>query len=90
VAHHVRGFRDLGNRIRRRPDLIYILVVGWFESFRTPFTIMATIPSSLIGIIPMHAMVGRSSPRPDDRLHRPGAGIVVRNSDHLVDFVELR
>jgi multidrug efflux pump subunit AcrB len=83
-------FRDLGIAFAVVLILIYILVVGWFESFKTPFTIMATIPFSLIGIIPMHAMVGTFFTATSMIGFIAGAGIVVRNSIILVDFVELR
>ncbi|HEY0591361.1 MAG TPA: efflux RND transporter permease subunit, partial [Thermoanaerobaculia bacterium] len=83
-------FRDLGIAFAVVLVLIYILVVGWFESFRTPLTIMATIPFSLIGIIPMHAMVGTFFTATSMIGFIAGAGIVVRNSIILVDFVELR
>ncbi len=83
-------FRDLGIAFAVVLVLIYILVVGWFESFKTPLTIMATIPFSLIGIIPMHAMVGTFFTATSMIGFIAGAGIVVRNSIILVDFVELR
>jgi multidrug efflux pump subunit AcrB len=83
-------FRDLAIAFAVVLILIYILVVGWFESFKTPFTIMATIPFSLIGIIPMHAMVGTFFTATSMIGFIAGAGIVVRNSIILVDFIELR
>jgi multidrug efflux pump subunit AcrB len=83
-------FRDLGIAFAVVLILIYILVVGWFESFKTPFTIMATIPFSLIGIIPMHAVVGTFFTATSMIGFIAGAGIVVRNSIILVDFIELR
>jgi len=45
-----RFFRDLGLAFAAVLILIYILVVGWFQSFKTPVTIMAAIPFSLVGI----------------------------------------
>src|SRR5581483_3951047 len=51
-------FRDLGLAFAAVLVLIYILVVGWFQSFKTPFTIMAAIPFSLVGILPAHALMG--------------------------------
>jgi multidrug efflux pump subunit AcrB len=51
-------FRDLGLTFAAVLILIYILVVGWFQSFKTPFTIMAAIPFSLVGILPGHALMG--------------------------------
>jgi predicted RND superfamily exporter protein len=70
--------------------LIYILVVGWFQSFKTPLTIMAAIPFSLIGILPAHALMGAFFTATSMIGFIAGAGIVVRNSIILVDFVELR
>ncbi|MBP8275172.1 MAG: efflux RND transporter permease subunit, partial [Acidobacteria bacterium] len=51
-------FRDLGIAFAAVLILIYILVVGWFQSFATPMTIMMAIPFSLVGILPAHAMGG--------------------------------
>ena len=70
--------------------LIYILVVGWFQSFKTPFTIMAAIPFSLVGILPGHALMGAFVTATSMIGFIAGAGIVVRNSIILVDFIELR
>jgi len=64
--------------------------VGWFESFKTPITIMAAIPFSLVGILPAHAMMGAFFTATSMIGFIAGAGIVVRNSIILVDFVELR
>jgi multidrug efflux pump subunit AcrB len=44
--------------------LIYILIVGWFKSFVTPLVIMAAIPLSLVGILPLTDCWARSSPPP--------------------------
>jgi multidrug efflux pump subunit AcrB len=70
--------------------LIYILVVGWFQSFRTPIAIMAAIPFSLVGILPAHGLMGAFFTATSMIGFIAGAGIVVRNSIILVDFVELR
>ncbi len=83
-------FRDLGLAFAAVLALIYILVVGWFQSFKTPLTIMAAIPFSLIGILPAHALMGAFFTAPSMIGFIAGAGIVVRNSIILVDFVELR
>ncbi|MFZ2493170.1 MAG: efflux RND transporter permease subunit [Thermoanaerobaculia bacterium] len=83
-------FRDLGLAFAAVLVLIYILVVGWFESFKTPLTIMAAIPFSLVGIIPGHAMMGAFFTATSMIGFIAGAGIVVRNSIILVDFIELR
>ncbi len=83
-------FRDLGLAFAAVLVLIYILVVGWFQSFRTPVTIMAAIPFSLVGILPAHGFMGAFFTATSMIGFIAGAGIVVRNSIILVDFVELR
>ncbi len=83
-------FRDLGLAFAAVLVLIYILVVGWFRSFKTPFTIMAAIPFSLVGILPGHAVMGAFFTATSMIGFIAGAGIVVRNSIILVDFVKLR
>lgn len=83
-------FRDLGLAFAAVLILIYILVVGWFQSFKTPFAIMAAIPFSLVGILPAHGLMGAFFTATSMIGFIAGAGIVVRNSIILVDFVELR
>jgi multidrug efflux pump subunit AcrB len=83
-------FRDLGIAFAAVLILIYILVVGWFQSFSTPLTIMMAIPFSLVGILPAHAMGGAFFTATSMIGFIAGAGIVVRNSIILVDFIELR
>ena len=83
-------FRDLGLAFAAVLVLIYILVVGWFQSFVTPLTIMLAIPFSLVGILPAHALLGAFFTATSMIGFIAGAGIVVRNSIILVDFVELR
>jgi multidrug efflux pump subunit AcrB len=83
-------FRDMGLAFAVVLVLIYILVVGWFQSFKTPLTIMAAIPFSLVGILPAHMMMGAFFTATSMIGFIAGAGIVVRNSIILVDFVELR
>jgi multidrug efflux pump subunit AcrB len=83
-------FRDLGLAFAVVLALIYILVVGWFQSFKTPLMIMSAIPFSLVGIIPAHAMMGAFFTATSMIGFIAGAGIVVRNSIILVDFIELR
>jgi multidrug efflux pump subunit AcrB len=86
----IEVFRDLGLAFAAVLLLIYILVVGWFESFETPVTIMAAIPFSLVGILPAHALMGAFFTATSMIGFIAGAGIVVRNSIILVDFIELR
>jgi multidrug efflux pump subunit AcrB len=83
-------FRDLGIAFAAVLILIYALVVGWFQSFVTPLIIMAAIPFSLVGILPAHGMMGAFFTATSMIGFIAGAGIVVRNSIILVDFVELR
>jgi len=83
-------FRDLGIAFAAVLILIYILVVGWFQSFATPLTIMLAIPFSLVGILPAHAAGGAFFTATSMIGFIAGAGIVVRNSIILVDFIELR
>jgi multidrug efflux pump subunit AcrB len=83
-------FRDLGLAFAAVLILIYALVVGWFQSFVTPLIIMAAIPFSLVGILPAHGMMNAFFTATSMIGFIAGAGIVVRNSIILVDFVELR
>jgi multidrug efflux pump subunit AcrB len=83
-------FRDLGAAFAVVLVLIYTLVVGWFRSFRAPLIIMAAIPFSLIGILPAHWAMGAFFTATSMIGFMAGAGIVVRNSIILVDFIKLR
>jgi multidrug efflux pump subunit AcrB len=83
-------FRDLGLAFAVVLILIYGLVVGWFQSFLTPLIIMAAIPFSLVGIIPAHGALNAFFTATSMIGFIAGAGIVVRNSIILVDFIELR
>ncbi|MFZ5427571.1 MAG: efflux RND transporter permease subunit [Thermodesulfobacteriota bacterium] len=83
-------FRDMGIAFGVVMILIYILVVGWFGSYTTPIAIMSPIPLSLIGIIPAHALAGAYFTATSMIGFIAGAGIVVRNSIILVDFIEMR
>ncbi|HAG90471.1 MAG TPA: AcrB/AcrD/AcrF family protein, partial [Bdellovibrionales bacterium] len=81
-------FRDLGGAFAVVMVLIYILVLGWFKSFTVPLIIMAPIPISLIGILPGHAILGSYFTATSMIGFIAGAGIIVRNSIILVDFIE--
>jgi len=83
-------FRDLGLAFAAVCILIYMLMVGWFKSYVTPFIIMIVIPLSLIGILPAHALMGAFFTATSMIGFMAGAGIIVRNSIILVDFIELR
>jgi multidrug efflux pump subunit AcrB len=86
----VEVFRDLGLAFAAVLVLIYVLVVGWFKSFKTPLVIMAPIPLTLVGILPAHALMGAFFTATSMIGFIAGAGIIVRNSIILVDFIELR
>jgi multidrug efflux pump subunit AcrB len=86
----VEVFRDLGLAFAAVLVLIYILVVGWFKSFKTPLVIMAPIPLTLVGILPAHAGMGAFFTATSMIGFIAGAGIIVRNSIILVDFIDLR
>jgi multidrug efflux pump subunit AcrB len=83
-------FRDMGLAFAVVLVLIYVLVVGWFQSMVTPLVIMAAIPFSLVGILPAHWAMGSFFTATSMIGFIAGAGIVVRNSIILVDFIELR
>ncbi|MFA7254925.1 MAG: efflux RND transporter permease subunit [Candidatus Omnitrophota bacterium] len=83
-------FRDLGIAFVFVLLLIYALVVGWFQSFKTPWIIMLPIPLTLVGILPAHWLGGVFFTATSMIGMIAGAGIVVRNSIILVDFIEMR
>ncbi|MBU4394487.1 MAG: efflux RND transporter permease subunit, partial [Proteobacteria bacterium] len=83
-------FRDLGLAFCVVMILIYMLMVGWFKDYITPLVVMAAIPFSLIGILPAHWGFGAFFTATSMIGFMAGAGIVVRNSIILVDFIELR
>ena len=83
-------FRDLGMAFAVVLVIIFVLVVGWFQSFSTPLVIMMAIPFSLIGILPAHWLMGAFFSATSMIGFIAGAGIVVRNSIILVDFIEIR
>jgi multidrug efflux pump subunit AcrB len=82
-------FRDLGIAFGAVLILIYILVVAWFRSFITPIIIMAPIPLTLVGILPGHWMFGAFFTATSMIGFIALAGIIVRNSILLVDFVQV-
>jgi multidrug efflux pump subunit AcrB len=83
-------FRDLGIAFAVVLALIAVLVVGWFQSFAVPLAILLPIPLSLIGILPGHWAFGAFFTATSMIGFIAGAGIIVRNSIILVDFVELK
>ena len=85
----IEVMRDLGLAFAVVLVLIYVLVVGWFRSFKVPLVIMAPIPLTLIGVLPGHALSGAFFTAPSMVGFIALAGIVVRNSILLVDFIQL-
>jgi multidrug efflux pump subunit AcrB len=83
-------FRDLGIAFAAVLVLIYMLMVGWFRDYFTPFIVMTAIPFSLIGVLPAHWAMGAFFTATYMIGFMAGAGIVVRNSIILVDFIELK
>jgi multidrug efflux pump subunit AcrB len=86
----IEVFRDLGSAFAAVLVLIFVLMVGWFRSFLTPLVVMVAIPFSLVGILPAHGLLGAFFTATSMIGFMAGAGIVVRNSIILVDFIEQR
>jgi len=82
-------FRDLGLAFAVVLIIIYILVVAWFKDFLTPLVIMAPIPLTLVGILPGHWAFGAFFTATSMIGFIALAGIVVRNSILLVDFIQM-
>jgi multidrug efflux pump subunit AcrB len=85
----IEVFRDLGIAFAVVLLLIYVLVVGWFQSYTIPLVIMAPIPLTMIGILPGHAIMGAFFTATSMIGMIALAGIIVRNSILLVDFIQL-
>ncbi|MFC1679257.1 efflux RND transporter permease subunit, partial [Elusimicrobiota bacterium] len=83
-------FRDLSIAFVLVLILMYVLVVAWFRSFLVPLVIMTPIPLTLVGILPAHWGMGAFFTATSMIGFIAGAGIVVRNSIILVDFINLR
>ncbi|HEU5406861.1 MAG TPA: efflux RND transporter permease subunit, partial [Nitrospira sp.] len=83
-------FRDMGIAFGVAMVLIYLLIVGQFQSFITPLIIMAPIPLTLIGILPGHWLTGSYFTATSMIGFIALAGIIVRNSILLVDFIQLQ
>jgi multidrug efflux pump subunit AcrB len=83
-------FRDLGMAFLVAIIFIYILIVGWFQSFKAPMVMMVAIPLSLIGIILGHWIMGAFFTATSFIGMIALAGIMVRNSVLLIDFINLR
>jgi len=83
-------FRDMGLAYAVGLVLIYLLVVAQFRSYLTPLVIMAPIPLTVIGVMPGHALLGANFTATSMIGMIALAGIIVRNSILLVDFVNLK
>ena len=83
-------FRDMGAAYGVGLILIYLLVVAQFRSYLTPLVIMAPIPLTIIGVMPGHALMGAQFTATSMIGMIALAGIIVRNSILLVDFIELQ
>lgn len=81
-------FRDMGIAYMGGLVLIYLLVVAQFRSYAVPLLIMVPIPLTLIGILPGHALLGQHFTAPSMIGMMALAGIIVRNSILLVDFIQ--
>lgn len=81
-------FRDMGAAYAVGLILIYLLVVAQFRSYGVPLIIMAPIPLTMIGILPGHALLGQQFTAPSMIGMIALAGIIVRNSILLVDFIQ--
>ena len=83
-------FRDMGTAYGAGLILIYLLVVAQFKSYLTPLVIMAPIPLTMIGVMPGHALLNAQFTATSMIGMIALAGIIVRNSILLVDFIELQ
>ncbi|HNI10134.1 MAG TPA: efflux RND transporter permease subunit, partial [bacterium] len=83
-------FRDLGAAFAAVIVIIYFLIIGWFQSFKVPFVMMVAIPLSLVGILVGHWMMGAFFTATSMIGMIALAGVMVRNSVLLIDFIELR
>jgi multidrug efflux pump subunit AcrB len=83
-------FRDMGLAYGVGLILIYLLVVAQFRSYLTPLVIMAPIPLTVIGVMPGHALLGANFTATSMIGMIALAGIIVRNSILLVDFINLK
>jgi multidrug efflux pump subunit AcrB len=83
-------FRDMGAAYAVGLILIYLLVVAQFRSYLTPLIIMAPIPLTIVGVMPGHALLGAQFTATSMIGMIALAGIIVRNSILLVDFIELQ
>ena len=83
-------FRDLGIAFAAVLIIIYMLIVGWFQDFKVPVVMLAAIPLSLIGIVLGHWMLGAYFTATSMIGFIALAGVMVRNSVLLIDFINIR
>ena len=83
-------FRDLGTAFAVVLIIIYMLIVGWFQNLKVPFVMMVAIPLSLVGIVIGHWMLDAFFTATSMIGMIALAGIMVRNSILLIDFVNIR
>ncbi|HWB25668.1 MAG TPA: efflux RND transporter permease subunit [Chitinophagaceae bacterium] len=83
-------FRDLGIAFAAVIIIIYMLIVGWFQNFKVPIIMLAAIPLSLIGIVLGHWMLGAYFTATSMIGFIALAGVMVRNSVLLIDFINIR
>jgi multidrug efflux pump subunit AcrB len=83
-------FRDLGAAFVIVIILIYMLIVGWFQNFTVPIVMLAAIPLSLVGIVIGHWMMGAYFSATSMIGFIALAGVMVRNSVLLIDFINIR
>ena len=83
-------FRDLGAAFAVAILVIYLLIIGWFQNFKVPFVMMLSIPLSLVGILVGHWLMGAFFTATSMIGLIALAGIMVRNSILLIDFINLR
>lgn len=83
-------FRDLGVAFMVVIVIIYMLIVGWFQNFKTPMVMMMAIPLSLVGIVLGHWLLGAFFTATSFIGMIALAGVMVRNSVLLIDFIEIR
>lgn len=83
-------FRDLGIAFAVVLVIIYMLIIGWFQDFKVPIIMMIAIPLSLVGIIVGHWLLGAFFTATSMIGMIALAGIMVRNSVLLIDFIDIR
>lgn len=83
-------FRDLGAAFLVVIIIIYMLIVGWFQNFKTPIVMMVAIPLSLVGIVLGHWLLDAYFTATSFIGMIALAGVMVRNSVLLIDFIEIR